>query len=98
MGVHFETAGTYNPPVDRHQKLLLQVLQGTSDANIRFTDLCHLLHRMGFAERTKGGHHLFTAPGIEDRINLQRDGNKAKVYQVRQVRAVIVKYRLEGRT
>ncbi len=83
--------------MDRHRKLLLQILQGTSDANIRFADLCHLLHRMGFAERTKGGHHLFTAPGIEDRINLQRDGNKAKVYQVRQVRAVIVKYRLEDK-
>ena len=83
--------------VDRHQKLLLQILQGTSDANIRFADLCHLLHRLGFTERSRGGHHLFTTPGVEDRINLQRDGNKAKVYQVRQVRAVILKYGLGGR-
>ena len=69
--------------MDRHQKVLLAILRGTSDANIRFADLCHLMRRLGFQERTQGSHHLFTAPGIEERINLQRDGNKAKVYQVR---------------
>jgi hypothetical protein len=34
--------------------------------------------------------------GIVEKINLQREGNKAKVYQVRQVRAVILKYKLGG--
>jgi hypothetical protein len=29
-------------------------------------------------------------------LNLQRDGSKAKSYQVRQVRALILKYRLAG--
>ena len=29
-------------------------------------------------------------------LNLQRDGSKAKPYQVKQARAVIVKYRLAG--
>ena len=29
-------------------------------------------------------------------LNLQRDGSKAKPYQVKQVRAAIVKYRLAG--
>jgi hypothetical protein len=46
------------------------------------------------------GHEVaitsFRKQGIEERINLQRDNNKAKVYQVRQVRAVILKYRLRG--
>jgi hypothetical protein len=32
--------------------------------------------------------------GFEEWINLQRDGNKAKVYQVRQVRTIILKYRI----
>jgi hypothetical protein len=34
--------------------------------------------------------------GVEEKINLQRDGNKAKVYQVRQVRASILKHKLGG--
>lgn len=34
------------------------------------------------------------AAGVEERINLRRDGQNAKPYQVKQVRAVILKYRL----
>ncbi|MDQ3174333.1 MAG: type II toxin-antitoxin system HicA family toxin, partial [Acidobacteriota bacterium] len=41
-----------------------------------------------------GSHHTFRRDGVEEKINLQRDKGKAKVYQVRQVRAVIVKYGL----
>ena len=75
-------------------RLLLQVLRGSSDANIAFEDLRGLLLRLGFEERIRGGHHIFRKEGIEERVNLQRDGSKAKPYQVRQVRAVIVKNRL----
>jgi len=39
---------------------------------------------------------MFRKAGIIEKINLQRDGNKAKVYQVRQVRAIILKYKLGG--
>jgi len=39
---------------------------------------------------------MFRRSGIIEKINLQREGNKAKVYQVRQVRAVILKYKLGG--
>jgi hypothetical protein len=39
---------------------------------------------------------MFRRAGIVEKINLQREGNKAKIYQVRQVRAVIVKYKLGG--
>jgi hypothetical protein len=80
----------------RYDKLLLQIVRGTSDANISFDDLCQLLRQLGFDERIRGSHHVFRKQGIEEKINLQRDDNKAKVYQVRQVRAVIVKYRLGG--
>ncbi len=79
------------------EKLLFQVLRGTSDANIVFKDLCHLLLSLGFEERTKGSHHNFRMTGVEDKINLQKDGNKAKPYQVRQVRNVILKYKLGGK-
>jgi hypothetical protein len=79
-----------------HDKLLGTILRGASDANIAFEDLCQLLRHLGFDERTRGSHHLFRKSGIIELINLQRDGSKAKVYQVRQVRAVLLKYRLAG--
>ncbi len=82
--------------MSKYDKLLLQILRGTSDANVSFDDLCQLLHRLGFEERTRGSHHIFRRHGVEEKINLQRDNGKAKAYQVRQVRAVIVKYRLGG--
>ena len=37
---------------------------------------------------------MFRLAGVEELINLQRDGDEAKVYQVRQVRAILTKYRL----
>jgi HicA toxin of bacterial toxin-antitoxin, len=82
--------------MSKYDKLLLQILRGTSDANISFNDLCQLLRRLGFEERTRGSHHMFRRAGVEEKINLQRDNGKAKAYQVRQVRAVILKYRLGG--
>ena len=78
----------------RYEKLLVQILQGTSDANIAFSDLRNLLKHLGFEERIRGSHHLFRKPGVEEKINLQKAGGKAKVYQVRQVRKVILKYNL----
>jgi predicted RNA binding protein YcfA (HicA-like mRNA interferase family) len=77
-------------------KLLVQVLRGASDANIRFEDLCSLLLHFGFEKRTRGSHTLFRKKGVEEKINLQKDGNKAKPYQVKQVRNVILKYKLAG--
>jgi predicted RNA binding protein YcfA (HicA-like mRNA interferase family) len=71
-------------------------LRGTSDANIAFDDLRRLLRRLGFEERIRGSHHIFRKPGIEEKLNLPRDDSKAKVYQMRQVRAVILKYGLGG--
>ena len=53
-----------------------------------------LLESLGFEKRVKGSHHLFRKAGVEERINLQREGNNAKPYQVKQVRAVIFKYKL----
>jgi len=78
----------------RYEKLLVQILQGASDANIAFSDLRNLLKHLGFEERIRGSHHLFRKTGVEEKINLQKAGGKAKVYQVRQVRKVILKYHL----
>ncbi len=75
-------------------KTLRRVLGGTSDAALRFDDLCALLASLGFEKRVKGSHHLFRKGNVEERINLQREGSHAKPYQVKQVRAVILKYKL----
>ena len=80
--------------MSKYEKLLFKVLRGTSDANISFSDLCGLVKRFGFEERTLGSHHVFRKAGVEEKINLQRDDDKAKPYQVRQVRTLILKYKL----
>lgn len=77
-----------------HRRLLLKVLNGASDANIRFGELCFLLNDLGFQERIRGSHHIFTRDGVEEILNLQPRKPMAKPYQVRQVRNVIVRYRL----
>ena len=78
----------------RHGKLLAKVLQGTSDANIPFAGLCRLLKVLGFPERIRGSHHIFAKDGVEEILNLQPKGSKAKPYQVKQVRNIILRYKL----
>lgn len=75
-------------------KLMVRILSGTSDANIAFDELCNILKDSGFESRTKGSHHIFRKEGVEEKINLQKEGAKAKPYQVRQVRNILVKYKL----
>ena len=75
--------------------LVMQLRGGLSDRNIRFRDLSKLLTDLGYSERVKGDHHIFFKEGSEEIINLQplRDG-KAKAYQVKQVRTIVLKYKL----
>jgi hypothetical protein len=80
--------------VGKDAKLLERILGGRSDANIRFSDLVQLLLHLGFDERTRGDHHSFTRNGVEEILNLQPKGSMAKPYQVKQVRNVILRYRL----
>jgi len=76
--------------------LLETILAGGSETNIPFTGLCGLLRRLGFQERIRGSHHIFTMEGVEEILNLQPRGAQAKPYQVRQVRSVLLKYGLGG--
>jgi hypothetical protein len=77
------------------KKTLNRVLGGLADRNIRFQDLTRLLNDLGFSVRIKGDHHICYREGIEEIINLKplKDG-KAKAYQVKQVRVIILKYKL----
>ncbi len=61
-----------------------------------FGDLRALLSHLGFSERVRGDHHIFTREGLAEILNLQPRGSKAKAYQVKQVRAVITSYGLAG--
>jgi predicted RNA binding protein YcfA (HicA-like mRNA interferase family) len=78
----------------RYTKLKQKILSGSADTNVEFSHLCQLLTRLGFEERVKGSHHIFTRDGMEDILNLQPKAGKAKPYQVKQVRNILVKYRL----
>ena len=71
-----------------------QLLRANADATLRFTDLCRLLVRLGFAERVKGSHHIFTKDGVAEILNLQPKKAFAKSYQVKQVRKILVQYKL----
>jgi len=77
-----------------YQKLLFKILSGTSDANTSFIDACNLLKKFGFEERIRGDHHIFTKDNIEEILNIQPKGSKAKPYQIKQVRNLVVRYKL----
>lgn len=82
--------------MSKYEKVLFQVLRGVSDQNILFKDLCGLLDHLGFNKRIKGSHHIYFREDIEEILNLQPKNSKAKSYQVKQVRNIIIRYRLGG--
>lgn len=82
--------------MSQKDKLLAKILSGASDTNISFDQLCQLLIKLGFDERMRGSHHIFTKEGVEEILNLQPKQGKAKTYQVKQVREVLRKYQLGG--
>jgi predicted RNA binding protein YcfA (HicA-like mRNA interferase family) len=79
----------------KYEKLIEKILIGKSDHNIDFNDLVNLLLNLGFDQRIKGSHHIFYKEDIEEIINIQPTGNKAKPYQVKQIRNMIIYYQLE---
>lgn len=80
----------------RPRKALDRILRGEADANIRFADLRRLLVLVGFDERIRGGHYIYSREDIVEIINLQPKGTMEKPYQVKQVRQLLVRYRLGG--
>jgi len=78
----------------KYEKLLGRILSGSSDANISFSELCQLLTIFNFDERIRGDHHIFTRYDINEILNLQPKGSKAKPYQIKQVRNLVLKYKL----
>ena len=83
--------------VSSRTKVLAKILSGASNQNISFDELVGLLQQLGFVMRVSGSHRIFSKAGVVEILNLQprRDGT-AKPYQLRQVRDVIVRYKLSG--
>lgn len=78
------------------EKLFIKILSGAKDKDIDFEDLCKILKNFGFSERIKGSHHIYFKEGIAEIINIQPNGSKPKPYQVKQVRNIIIDYKLGG--
>ena len=80
--------------MSKFEKLLFKLLSGNGDKNFSFADLVRILETFGFSNRIKGGHHIFYEDGVPEIINLQEgESGKAKPYQVKQVRELLIKYR-----
>ncbi len=78
-----------------NEKIFFEIVSGSKDRNIKFSDLQKILDFFGFQCRIKGDHFIYYKQGIEEIINIQPDGNTAKPYQVKQVRNLILKYKME---
>jgi hypothetical protein len=79
----------------QRDKLIDRILSGNSDNNINFNDLKRLLESFNFKFRIKGDHHIYYKEEIDEIINIQPLSNsKAKPYQVKQIRLLILKYKL----
>lgn len=77
-----------------NKKIYDKVMSGDSDNNIRFNDLRKMLESMNFGYRVKGDHFIFYREDIPEIINIQPLGNKAKGYEVTQIRLLFNKYNI----
>lgn len=60
--------------------------------NVPFNKLLAICSSYFGEPRVSGSHHIFKTPWTGDpRVNLQRDGKMAKLYQVLQVKKAIEK-------
>ena len=73
----------------------MQLVNPAQASNLDFDALVNLLLFLGFDQRVRGSHHIFTKSGLEEIINLQpAAGNTVKPYQAKQVRELIVRHEL----
>jgi len=75
-------------------RLFIKILKGTSDSDIPFNGLGRLLEKVGFEQRLSGDHIIFSREGLEEIIVLQPRGSKAKPYQVKLVREILLRHKI----
>lgn len=74
-------------------KLNEKLMSGSSDNNFDFDDLRKVIEHFGFNEDIRGSHHTYRIKGLNAFINIQPlKSNKAKPYQLKQVRKTLQKY------
>ena len=78
----------------KYAKVYEHIMTRRSDSNVPFNDMCSLLTLLGFECRVRGDHHIFTMGGVEEIINLQPKNGMGKAYQVKQIRDLLLKYKL----
>ncbi|MHB1698429.1 MAG: type II toxin-antitoxin system HicA family toxin [bacterium] len=77
------------------QKFITKLLNLDSRKNIDFNDLTKFLKNLGFTERIKGDHFIFSKENVAEILNIQpNENNKAKSYQVKQVVDILNKYKM----
>jgi hypothetical protein len=76
-------------------RLILDTVR-ENPANVKYADLCRICdHYFGKPRQRGTSHRVYKMPWAGDpRVNIQRKGNKAKPYQVKQVLKALI--RLEG--
>ncbi|GAB4231172.1 MAG: type II toxin-antitoxin system HicA family toxin [Deltaproteobacteria bacterium] len=80
----------------QRQKIFEKAWNNT--AGVRFQELCRLAGHMGFHKRGgKGSHVVCEKDGVEEILTFQDRKGMARPYQVKQMLAVIEKYRLGER-
>jgi len=63
-----------------------------NETNVKFKDLLKICENFFEGPKIKGSHHVFKTPWEgQPWVNLQKDGAKAKKYQVKQVREALLK-------
>lgn len=76
-------------------KVYNDIMGGKSDYNIKYVDFQNIIIDLGFElKRQKGSHTMYYHNGIKEWMNIQKDGSKAKAYQVRQLRIIMIKHGL----
>jgi hypothetical protein len=81
--------------MSKKEKFRDKILSGEHDKDIEFDELCTFVQQLGF-ERRKGRHKaIFYKDGVREILNLQaRNDGAAKPYQVKQVREIVLSYKL----
>ena len=65
---------------------LMDLLKLNNPQNVKFNELLAICIKYFGTPRVKGSHHIFKTPWKGDpRINIQKDSNMAKPYQVKKV-------------
>jgi hypothetical protein len=78
-------------------KIRAALLDANKDYNHRFNHVIGFLEATGWKLRIKGSHRIFTRSGCPFLLNLQPEKTgKAKAYQIRQVRQLLLLYDLHS--